>query len=161
MKKTQFIICFSFLCLCLQAQNVTVTGVVKDATTSELLIGVNIVVPGSNSGTVTGVNGDFSISVPANSTLKVSYIGYETQEIKITGQTKLNILLMAESKQIEEVVVVGYSIQKKRDVLGSYSKLNSADITKIPVASAQEALQGRVAGVEVSAQTGAPGAPIS
>ncbi len=161
MKKTQFIIYFSIFCLCLQAQNVTVTGIVKDATTSELLIGVNLVVPGSNTGTVTGVNGDFSISVPVNSTLRVSYIGYQVQEFKVTEAKVLNILLVSESKQIDEVVVVGYSVQKRRDVLGAVSKVNNEELTKIPVASAQDALQGRVAGVEVSAQTGAPGAPIS
>ena len=161
MKKTQLIIYFSIFSLFVQAQNVVVTGVVKDATTSELLIGVNVIVPGTNTGTVTSFNGDFSISVPVNSTLKVSYIGYQTQEIKIAGQTNLNILLVAESKQMDEVVVVGYSVQKRRDILGAVSKVNNEELTKIPVASAQQALQGRVAGVEVSAQTGAPGAPIS
>jgi TonB-linked SusC/RagA family outer membrane protein len=162
MKKTQLIIYFSIFSLILQAQNpVQIKGIVKDAVTNELLIGVNLIVTGSNVGTVTGFNGDFTISVPLNATLKVSYIGYQTQEIKITDQKTLNILLAPESKMIDEVVVVGYTVQKKRDVLGAVSKVSSEELTKIPVASAQEALQGRVAGVEVSAQTGAPGAPIS
>lgn len=162
MKKIRFIFCLSFFSLMLLAQNpVQIAGIIKDAATNELLIGVNVVVTGTNTGTVTGINGDFSITVPLNATLKVSYIGYQTQEIKIDGPKKLNIMLVPESKLIDEVVVVGYSVQKKRDVLGSYSKLNSDDITKIPVASAQQALQGKVAGVEVSSQTGAPGAAIS
>lgn len=162
MKKIQFVIYLSFFSLMLMAQApVQITGIIKDAVTNELLIGVNLVVMGTNTGTVTGFNGDFSISVPLNATLKVSYIGYQTQEIKIDGPKKLNILLVPESKLIDEVVVVGYSVQKKRDVLGAVSKVSSEELTKIPVPSAQQALQGRVAGVEVSSQTGAPGAPIS
>lgn len=162
MKKALFLIFLIFLSFALHAQDqVKIRGVVKDAVTNEELIGVNVMVLGTSTGTVSDVNGSFSLSVPVNGTVKVSYIGYQTQEIKITGQQELNILLVSESKLIDEVVVVGYSVQKKRDVLGSYSKLNSEDITKIPVASAQQALQGRVAGVEVSSQTGAPGAPIS
>jgi len=162
MKKTLFLLSFIIFSILLQAQNLQqISGVVKDGTTNELLIGVSILVTGTNTGTVTDVNGNFSLAVMQNAVLKVSYIGYQTQEIKITGQKELNILLVSESKLIDEVVVVGYTIQKKRDVLGSVSKVTGEDLTKIPVASAQQALQGRVAGVEVSAQTGAPGAPVS
>ena len=162
MKKIQFIICLSLFSLMLQAQNqFKVNGVVKDAVTNELMIGVSLFVPGTNTGTVTGINGDFTISVPLNATLRVSYIGYVTQEIKIEGPKNLTVLMVPETNLIDEVVVVGYSVEKKRDVLGAVSKVNSEELTKIPVASAQDALQGRVAGVEVSAQTGAPGAPIS
>ena len=162
MKKALFLIFLLSLSFVLQAQDqVKISGVVKDAVTNEELIGVNVIVPGTSTGTVTDVNGNFSLSVPVNGTVKVSYIGYQTQEIKITGQKILNILLVSESKLIDEVVVVGYSVQKKRDVLGAVSKVGNEELTKIPVASAQEALQGRVAGVQVAAQTGAPGAPIS
>jgi len=162
MKRALFLLIFIPFSFLLQAQNLNqITGVVKDAATNELLIGVNIIVSGTTTGTVTDVNGNFSLAVPQNAVLKVSYIGYQAQEIKIQGQKTLNILLVSESKLIDEVVVVGYSVQKKRDVLGAVSKVNSEELTKIPVASAQEALQGRVAGVEVSAQTGAPGSAIS
>ena len=162
MKKALFLIFLLSLSFVLQAQDqVKISGVVKDAVTNEELIGVNVIVTGTSTGTVTDVNGSFSLSVPANGTVKVSYIGYQTQEIKITGQKILNIMLVSESKLIDEVVVVGYSVQKKRDVLGAVSKVTGEELTKIPVASAQQALQGRVAGVEVSSQTGAPGAPIS
>ena len=162
MKKTLFLLSFIILGFALQAQDLLqINGVIKDAATNELLIGVNIIVSGTNTGTITGINGDFKIAVPLNATLKVSYIGYQTQEIKITGPQNLNILLVSESKLIDEVVVVGYSVQKKRDVLGAFSKVSSEELSKVPVASAQQALQGRVAGVEVAAQTGAPGAPVS
>jgi TonB-linked SusC/RagA family outer membrane protein len=162
MKKALFLIFLFSLSFALQAQDqVKISGVVKDAVTNEELIGVNVIVTGTSTGTVTDVNGNFSLSVPANGTVKVSYIGYQTQEIKITGQKILNIMLVSESKLIDEVVVVGYSVQKKRDVLGAVSKVGNEELTKIPVASAQDALQGRVAGVQVAAQTGAPGAPIA
>jgi len=138
-----------------------VTGTIKDAASNEELIGVNVSVAGTTTGTITSANGDFTISVPMNGILKFSYIGYKPQEIKITESRKLEIKLESDAELIEEVVVVGYSVQKKRDVLGAISKVSSEEISKIPVASAQQALQGRVAGVNVAAQTGAPGAPIS
>lgn len=162
MKKVQLIIILSIVSLLLHAQApVQVQGVVKDAATGELLIGVNVMVAGSTTGTVTGIDGDFSISVPPNSTLKFSYIGYQPQGIKITGPRTLNVLLASDAKQIDEVVVVGYTVQKRRDVLGAVSKVETEELTRIPVASAQQALQGRIAGVNVSTQTGAPGAPVS
>lgn len=145
----------------LLAQTVQLKGTVKDAKTGELLIGVNIIVEGSQTGTVTDLDGNFVISAPADGTLKISYIGYKTQQVKFSGQKMLDIQLESDSKTIDEIVVVGYSVQKKRDVLGAISKVGSNELSKIPVASAQQALQGRIAGVNVAAQTGAPGAPIS
>lgn len=161
MKKTIFLIFLSFTSLVLLAQTVQLKGTVKDAKTGELLIGVNIIVEGSQTGTVTDLDGNFVISAPAEGTLKISYIGYKTQQVKFSGQKILDIQLESDSKTIDEIVVVGYSVQKKRDVLGAISKVGSNELSKIPVASAQQALQGRIAGVNVAAQTGAPGAPIS
>lgn len=146
----------------LNAQNlVEVKGVVKDAETGEPLLGVNILVEGTQAGTVTGLDGDFSIAVSRNATIRISYVGYKTKTINYAGETYLTIPLELDAQVIEELVVVGYSVQKKRDVLGAISKVESSELSKIPVASTQQALQGRVAGVNVSAQTGAPGAPIS
>jgi len=162
MKKTLFLFLLCSFVFALQAQNMLqVTGTIKDAASNEELIGVNVSVAGTTTGTITSANGDFTISVPMNGILKFSYIGYKPQEIKITESRKLEIKLESDAELIEEVVVVGYSVQKKRDVLGAISKVSSEEISKIPVASAQQALQGRVAGVNVAAQTGAPGAPIS
>lgn len=162
MKRTQLLIFLSIFSFALHAQNsIQITGFVKDAVTNEELIGVSVIIVGTQNGTVTGLKGDFSIAAPQNGTLKLSYIGYQTKEIIIEGQTMLDIKLSPESKLIDEVVVVGYSVQKKRDVLGAISKVGSDELTKIPVASAQAALQGRVAGVNVATQTGAPGAPVS
>lgn len=146
----------------LNAQNLSeVRGVVKDAETGEPLLGVNILVEGTQAGTVTGLDGDFSIAVSRNATIRISYVGYKTKTINYAGETYLTIPLELDAQVIEELVVVGYSVQKKRDVLGAISKVESTELSKIPVASTQQALQGRVAGVNVSAQTGAPGAPIS
>ena len=154
MKKTLFLIyLFSIISLnfVLYAQDLNkITGNVKDAVTNEDLIGVNILISGTSTGTVTDVNGNFSLSVPLNGGIKLSYIGYKEQEIKIEGLKVLAIKMVSESEQMDEVVVVGYSVQKKRDVLGAISKVSSDDLEKIPVASAQLALQGRVAGVQVS-----------
>ncbi|MEA4935770.1 MAG: TonB-dependent receptor [Paludibacter sp.] len=162
MKKTLFLlllICFTWAS---QAQNLSeVKGVVKDATTGEALIGVNIMVENTQAGTVTGLDGDFTIKAPQNGMIRVSYIGYKTQQIKLSGERFLTVLLEIDAKTIEEVVVVGYSVQKKRDVLGAIGKVDGTDLSKIPVASTQQALQGRIAGVNVSARTGAPGSPIS
>lgn len=162
MKRTLFFLLLISLAWTSQAQNLSeVKGVVKDATTGELLIGVNIQIENSQTGTVTGFDGDFSVSAPKNATLRISYIGYKTKTITLSGETFITIQLETDAQVIDEVVVVGYSVQKKRDVLGSISKVEGTELSKIPVASTQQALQGRVAGVNVSAQTGAPGAPIS
>lgn len=138
-----------------------VKGVVKDAISGELLIGVSIQVENTKIGAVTDLDGNFNINVPQKSTIKVSYIGYKTKNMTLSTESFVTILLEPDTRVIDEVVVVGYSVQKKRDVLGAISKVESADISKIPVASTQQALQGRIAGVNVSSQTGAPGAAIS
>lgn len=162
MRKTFIIILLNFIGIWLYAQNFTeIKGVVRDAATGEELIGVNVIVVGTQLGTITGTNGDFIISVPQNATLRFSYLGYKTQEIKISNDNFLNISLEQDVKTLEEVVVVGYSVQKKRDILGAISKVEGTEVSKIPVATTQLALQGRVAGVNVSTQTGAPGSPVS
>lgn len=162
MKKTIILFLLTCITLTAGAQNLmSVKGVVKDASTGEALIGVNILVPETQAGTITGIDGDFSIEVPVNGSVRISYVGYKSQTLVLTDDAFLNIALEADAQIIEEVVVVGYTVQKKRDVLGAISKVESTEISKIPVATTQQALQGRVAGVNVAAQTGAPGAPIS
>lgn len=162
MKRTLLLIFLSIFGLALQAQNlVRVTGIAKDGETNEELIGLSVTLLGGNAATMTDMNGGFSITVPKNAVLKFSYLGYKAQEITITDSTYLNIKMMSDKQALDEVVVVGYSVQKKRDVLGAVSKVNGSELSKLPVPSAQQALQGRVAGVQVSTQTGAPGSAIS
>lgn len=162
MRKTillTFISCFVWLSY--SQSLIEVKGIVQDAITGEPLIGVNILVEGTQAGTVTGLDGDFSISAPPQATIRVSYIGYKVLTLKLSGESFLTIRLETDTRLIDEVVVVGYTVQKKRDVLGAISKVEGSEISKIPVATSQQALQGRIAGVNVAAQTGAPGAPIA
>lgn len=158
MKKTLFLIFLSFFSLAMQAQTIQLKGTVKDAGTNEELIGVNVIVVGSKTGTVTSINGDFEISVPQNATLKVSYVGYKSQEIKISGsgQVTLNVKLESDNQRIDEVMVVGYNSQKKSSLTGAVSSVNMTDLAQRKVPDVAQMLQGQVAGVQVTQSTGAP-----
>jgi len=154
----------SFFSLVIQAQTVQLKGTVKDAVTNEELIGVNVIVVGSKTtGTVTGINGDFEITVPQNATIKVSYVGYKSQEIKLSGpsQTTLYVKLESDTRAIDEVVVVGYNAQKKSSLTGAVSSVNMTDLEQRKVPDVAQMLQGQVAGVQVTQSTGAPGDGIS
>ncbi len=162
MKKVLLIAILNCAVISLSAQaHIEVQGIVKDKAMGDPLIGVTILEVGSDRGTVTNLDGYFTISVAENSVLQVSYVGYVTQEIKVIEPTTLEVFLEQDTHVMDELVVVGYSVQKKRDILGSITKVDSDELIKTPVASAQQALQGRVAGVNVSTQTGAPGSPVS
>ena len=163
MKKVLFILltaCFAFT---IKAQTtIDVTGSVRDAITDEELIGVTILVIGSDAGTVTDINGNFRMSVPAESRLRISYVGYTSQEIVVTGETTtLGIKLQPETQLMDELVVVGYSAQKKSTLTGAVSPVSVADMGKRRVADVRQALQGQVAGVQVTQSTGAPGDEIN
>lgn len=138
-----------------------VTGTITDAVSGESLIGVNIMIEGSATGTTTDLDGKYSLNVPENAVLVVSYIGYETIKESVKGSTVIDVKLGAKSEVMDEVVVVGYTTMKRADVLGAVSKVGTKELTAAPLASAEQALQGRIAGVQVSAATGAPGADIS
>lgn len=141
---------------------ITVTGTVSDADTGEPLIGVSILENGSiSNGVITDLDGNYSITVDPASVLDISYIGYETVKENVSGRSTINIGLHVQTEYMEEVVVVGYAVMKKKDVTGAISKVSSKDLNAMPVASGSQALQGRVAGMQVSAATGAPGADIS
>ncbi|OJU49548.1 MAG: SusC/RagA family TonB-linked outer membrane protein [Bacteroidales bacterium 45-6] len=161
MKKTLFVLLLILTSVFSQAQTTEVKGVVKDASTDEPLIGVNVMVPGTQIGAMTDVDGSFTLNVPAKSKLRISFIGYEAQEIQFNGEKSLIIKLQDASNRIDELVVVGYAVRKKRDVLGAVSKVDGDDLAKVPVSSGMQALQGRVAGVNVASQSGAPGTNIS
>lgn len=162
LKKSLILICALFIAAVSFAQTKkTVKGVVTDALTGETLIGVNILEEGTTNGTITDIDGSYSIDVTDNSVLVISYIGYETINEKVGSRTVINIKLGAKTEMMDEVVVVGYATMKKQSVTGAVSKVGTKDLTAAPLASAEQALQGRVAGVQVSAATGAPGADIS
>lgn len=139
----------------------TVTGSVKDATTGEVLIGVNIVEEGTTNGTATDLDGNYSLkNVGKNAVLVISYVGYTTHKEKVNGRSLVNIQLSSDT-HLEEVIVVGYTSIKRQDVMGAVSKVDSKSLTAAPIASTEQALQGRIAGVQVSAANGAPGSEIS
>ncbi|WP_345329143.1 TonB-dependent receptor [Mucilaginibacter defluvii] len=139
------------------AQNVTVKGTVKDATTGETLIGVSIAVQGTQTGTQTGPDGTYTISAPANGNLAVSYIGYASQTVAVNGQNTVNISLKAQSNELQQVVVVGYGTQRKIDVTGSVASVKGEEISKQASVNPVGALQGKVAGVQIT-NNGSPGA---
>lgn len=133
----------------------TVTGKITDAASGEALIAVSVQVKGTTTGAQTNVDGNFSVAVPPNGTLVISYLGYETQEIPVNNQTTLTIQLGSAAQELEQVVVIGYGSQRKRDLTGAVSNVQGAELAKQPVQTATQAVQGKVAGVQVIA-SGAP-----
>ena len=143
-----------------QQQGKTITGKVVDVN-GEPIIGANIIEVGTTNGTVTDVDGNFSLKVADNATIRVSYIGYVEQEIKTAGKTNFNITLVEDTQALEEVVVVGYGTQKKRDVIGSISTIRGEDLIRATSAgSFDAALQGLAPGLMVSNESGIPGSPV-
>ncbi|MDR0431262.1 MAG: TonB-dependent receptor [Tannerellaceae bacterium] len=142
------------------AQTRLINGIVRDA--SGPVTGANIVIKGTTMGTVTDIDGRFTLpNVPENATLQISYIGYIPQEIRITNQTTLNIILEEDSQTLDELVVIGYGYVKKSDLTGSVSSVKSEDINKMATNSPAAALQGRAAGVQVTLGSGSPDATAS
>lgn len=137
------------------AQNLNVTGVVKD-TQGEPLIGVTIRDLNANSGVVTNIDGEYSISIPKGTKLLFSYVGMKSQTIEVT-QVKLDVVMEFESEQLDELVVVGYETMRKRDITGSVVSVSGNDINSKMTTSALDALKGQVAGVQISASSGQPG----
>ncbi|RFZ86024.1 TonB-dependent receptor [Mucilaginibacter terrenus] len=136
---------------------ITIKGKVIDKTTGESLVGVTIRVKDGTGGVVTDVNGDFTLTAPDNATLIVSYIGYETSEIAVGGQTVLSIRLQPAGKNLNEVVVVGYGTQKKTSTTAAVSTLKAKDIALKPVVNISNTLVGRVSGLIVTQSSGEPG----
>ncbi|NJK93665.1 MAG: hypothetical protein HC905_00935 [Bacteroidales bacterium] len=141
-------------------QQQKVKGTITDATTGEPIIGANVVIEGTTIGTITDINGAFSLDIPStNVQLVVSYIGYNTEKVQYTGQGTLDIKLVPDVTKLDEIVVVGYGTKKKKDIIGSVSSISSNDINQLPVATIDAGLQGRGAGLQVLSSGGTPGAP--
>lgn len=124
------------------------------------IIGANVSIKGTSTGTITDLNGHFSLEVARGQSLSVSYIGYSSQEIQITDLPSYTISLVENSLDLEEVVVVGYGTMKKSDLTGSISNIKSEKLLNRPVTNITQSLQGRVAGVEVFQNSGAPGGHV-
>lgn len=140
----------------LQQQGKTVTGTIVDAN-GEPIIGANIIEKGTSNGTITDIDGNFSLNVSDNAVLRISYIGYLEQEIVTTRTAVFNISLIEDTKTLDELVVVGYGMQKKVNLTGSVSSVRGEDISKRIVAQTSAALQGLVPGLTMTQQSGQPG----
>ncbi len=146
----------------LQAQSQRlVSGVVTDAD-GQAIVGATVRLQGTGSGTVTDLDGTFSLQVPeAEAVLVISYIGYRTEEIAVGNRSSLDIQLTEDRTNLDEVVVIGYGTTTRRDVTGSISSVTSEEIERLPVPGIESALQGRAAGVVVIQDSGAPGGSVS
>ncbi|NOY36590.1 MAG: TonB-dependent receptor [Chlorobi bacterium] len=140
------------------AQERTVTGTVTAADDGSPLPGVTVLLKGTTTGTITGNDGTYSLSVPSSgATLVFSFVGYVTQEIAVGNQATINVTLQQEVKRLSEVVVIGYGTTSREAITGSVSEIESAKFQQIPAATFQQALQGNVAGMQVNSLDGQPG----
>lgn len=165
MHRTLLVLLFSGLILLTNhlayAQGTTITGKVTSAEDNTGLPGVNVLVEGTPSGTTTDVNGNYSINVPPQAVLTFSYIGFVSQKIAVGNQATVDVVLRPDVTQLNEVVIAGYSIVEKKDVISSIASVSSKDFKDIPVVGIDQALQGQAAGVQVTQSSGTPGGGIT
>lgn len=160
-QKVCMMLLFLFCTLAGYAQEAKkVTGIVEDSF-NEPLIGVSVTLKGTGTGTVTDIDGKYSILVPPNSTLIFSYVGMNTQEVQYKGENEINIKLEDNAKGLDEVIVIGYGTAKRKDVTTAISTVSTDDLTKRPVVSAGQAMQGKAAGVSVIQPSGTPGGEMT
>ncbi|MGD1889666.1 MAG: carboxypeptidase-like regulatory domain-containing protein, partial [Cyclobacteriaceae bacterium] len=145
-----------------QKPTITVSGTVTDAANGSALPGVNVLVKGSAVGTVTDIEGKYNIEVPDNDGILIfSSIGYLTQEIPVNGRSVVDFAMSEDVQSLEEIVVVGYGSQLKKEVTGAVQSVDAAELRDLPVAQVTQKLQGRLAGVQINQTTGKPGQGMS
>jgi TonB-dependent SusC/RagA subfamily outer membrane receptor len=132
-------------------------GKVTDKATGDGLPGVNVVVKGTSSGTTTDGEGNYSLTVPDNATLVFSFVGYVSQELVVGNRTVLDVAIESDSKALSEVVVIGYGTAKKSDLTGSVGSVKEEQLRERPAPSLNQALQGKISGVQVNVNSGRPG----
>lgn len=154
----------ALFCLCLSlsawSQQKMVTGTVTDIS-NEPVIGASILEKGTSNGTITNLEGKYSLSVSPHATLIISYVGYTNQSVSIGTQSIINIVLKEDSEQLEEVIVVGYGVQKKSSLTGSVASVSSKEITKQMSSNVASTLQGRTPGIDIVQQAGIAGADVN
>jgi hypothetical protein len=149
---------FCLVCINAFAQEVkTIGGTITAASDGIPLIGVNIVVKGTTIGAVSDFDGNFSIEAGSNAVLVVSYLGFETKEVNVGGQTTVNVSLVEDAAKLDEVVVIGYGSQKKSDISGSVSQIDQKEIAKNPTPNLSNALVGQATGIIATQRSGEPG----
>lgn len=142
------------------AQELTVSGIITDAETGETLIGANVLIKGTATGTITDFDGSYKLAIPSevkDPVLAFSYTGYSSQEIIIAGRSTVDVKLVVNAQQLGEVVVVGYGTQKKSVVTGAISSVGAEELESMPINRVEQALQGRTAGLTIAANSGQPG----
>ena len=163
MRKLLLILAFlgSAFWLSAQAQERRITGTVRDAVTNEQLPGVTVLVKGTSTGTITDMNGTYSISVDPNATLVFSFVGYQKREVPVGNRSVIDVQLEEDIEQLQEVVVVGYGTQEKKDITGAVSSVSAEDFNQGVIASPEELIQGKSAGVQITQASGEPGAGVN
>lgn len=151
---------FLFTSMTVLGQTSEITGVVTDAETGETLIGVSVAEKGTTNGTMTDVDGQYAINVPAGATLVFTYVGYDKQEHPATG-SKLDIMLKSTQRLLDEVVVIGYGVQKKSVVTAAISSVKASDLAKLTPSRVENVLNGQVSGVSITANSGQPGSDVN
>ena len=161
MRKTINLLLFMFLSAFVSAQTMNVKGVVKDATTGELLPGVSILIKGTTVGVETDFDGLYVLSdVQKGAVLVFNYLGYKTKEVSVNATT-LNVSLEQSTESLDEIVVIGYGTQSKKEVTGAVTVVGSAQIEDLKPTRIEQALQGQVAGVNITQNSGSPGASLT
>lgn len=150
-----WIISFLFIVQVANAQN-QVSGQVNDES-GQAMPGVNVIIKGTAQGTVTDGNGSFALNVPENAVLQFTFIGYAAEEVAVNGQATINVVLTEDITSLQEVVVVGYGVQKKSDLTGAVASVSQKELTQIATPDVVGALSGRVAGVNITPMSGEPG----
>ncbi|MEG1545162.1 MAG: TonB-dependent receptor plug domain-containing protein, partial [Tannerellaceae bacterium] len=140
----------------LQKKDREVKGRISDAMGNPI-IGANVVQKGTTNGVISDLNGDFILVAPENAIIQISYIGYNTKEVTVSGKNPMQILLVEDTELLDEVVVIGYGTVKKSDMTGAVGSVSMEKVSKVGITSADRALQGQIAGVQVNAKTGQPG----
>ena len=152
-----FLLLFISSSLLFAQTTVEVSGIVTSQEEGEPLIGVSVHSKGGNAGTATDINGRYSLSVPVNSTLTFSYVGYNPKEVVVRKGGQLDVVLSSSENVLQEVVAIGYGTMKKSDLTGAVGSVSGKDLRAAPVAKVDQALQGRMAGVTVNSNSGQPG----
>lgn len=142
------------------AQDFSLSGRVTDAD-NQPISGASVQIKGKNASTLTGEGGTFSLTTAVGDVLQVSFVGYTPEEVTLTNQNPVTVLLMAANNDLDEVVVIGYGTARKRDLTGAVGSVKGEDIRQVPVTTAAQALTGKVAGVNVVTQSGAPGGDVN
>lgn len=145
-----FLALLSIIAIGAYAQGKTVSGTVLDKS-GESVIGASVVVKGTTNGTITDFDGKFTLSnVPNDASLEISFVGYKTQVIPVQGKNTFNVTMVEDTEVLDEVVVVGYGVQKKSDVTGAMARVGEKELKAMPVKNALEGMQGKTAGVDIT-----------